>query len=674
MSNSATTASVPAAGLRGKRLWANLGALLLGMSLAALDQTIVATALPTIVGELGGLAHISWVVTAYLLASTISTPIWGKLGDLYGRKRFFQAAIVIFLAGSVLAGASRTLGELIAFRALQGLGGGGLIVGAQAIIGDLVPARERGRYQGLFGMVFGVASVVGPLAGGFLVDALSWRWVFYVNLPVGAVALAVIAAVLPSTERRARRSIDYVGTALLAGATTSLVLVTSLGGSVYSWRSTTIFGLAAAGIVLVALFVYAERRAREPVLSLDLLRNRVFAVAGMLSFCVGFVLLGATSFLPLYLQVVKGVNPTASGLHMLPLLLGLLAVSLTSGQLISRWGRYKVFPVIGTALMTIGLVLLANMGTNPSNLTISINMLLLGAGIGGVLQVVVIAVQSAVDYRDLGSATSGMVFFRLIGGSFGTAVFGAVFSSSLAGALAARFAGQAPPPGLEGMSISLRDLRALPPAVHDNVVAAYAESLERAFMAGIPIAGLAFLLALLLPEIQLRATTGAVDPGETFAMPEDRTSLQEVERALCVLTQRQDRDEMYRDLAARAGLALEPKQVWLLYRVDEHPGATIDDLATHLGVERDQLAPAASALTAGGLLLPRPDGVLAPSDAGQAALDGLTAARRDGLAELLRGWSPEDHPELAARLRDLARELLAHDDRLLEAATPAGRR
>src|SRR5215813_8099376 len=381
-----------------RRIYVIIGALLLGMLLAALDQTIVATALPTIAGDLHGLSHLSWVVTAYLLASTVSTPLWGKLGDLYGRKVFFEAAIVIFLVGSALCGLAHSILILIVFRAVQGIGGGGLLTGAQTIVADVVPPRERGRYQGLFGSVFGVTSVIGPLIGGFFVDNLSWRWVFYVNLPIGAIALAVVAAVLPGQLRRAEHRIDYLGTVLLAGAATSLVLLTSLGGTTYPWSSAPIFILGGLAVVMGAAFIWAESRAAEPVVPLHLFRNRVFSSASAIGFVVGFALFGAIAYLPQYMQIVKGVSPTVSGLRLLPLMAGLLTTSIVSGRLVTRWGRYRIFPIVGTATMTVGLYLLSHLGVATGIWLSSLYMLVLGAGIGASLQVLVVAVQNAVSY------------------------------------------------------------------------------------------------------------------------------------------------------------------------------------------------------------------------------------------------------------------------------------
>jgi EmrB/QacA subfamily drug resistance transporter len=488
-----------------RRVLVVIGALMLGMFLASLDQTIVATALPTIAGDLHGLNHLSWVVTAYLLTSTVSTPLWGKLGDLYGRKKLFQAAIVIFLVGSALSGLAHSMAELIASRALQGVGAGGLMVGAQAITGDVISPRQRGRYIGYFGAVFGVTSVAGPLLGGLFTEDLSWRWVFYINVPIGIVALFVIASVLHVPVRRTEHAVDYLGTALLGAAVTCVILLTTWGGTTYPWGSGVIVALGVASAVLVALFCLAERRAAEPLLPLSLFRIRVFSVSSAVGFIVGFIMFGAIIYIPLYLQTVHGASPTSSGLELIPMVIGMLITFVTSGRLVTRWGRYKVFPIAGTAVTAVGLYLLSLMTPATSTALSSLYMFVVGLGVGLVMQVLVVAVQNAVPYGQLGTATSAATFFRSIGGSFGVALFGSIFNSRLfaelprylPAAVLARMAGH-------NITSNPAQLDALPPAVHAGFVQAFSHALVTVFQVGVPVAALAFALSWLLKEVPLR--------------------------------------------------------------------------------------------------------------------------------------------------------------------------
>jgi EmrB/QacA subfamily drug resistance transporter len=491
------------------------GGLMLGMLLAALDQTIVSTALPTIVGDLGGLNHLSWVVTAYLLTSTAATPLYGKISDLYGRRPVFMFAIVVFVAGSALAGASQTMWQLVLTRAIQGIGAGGLMALVFAIIGDIIPPRERGRYQGYFVGVWGLSSVVGPLLGGFFTEQLSWRWIFYINVPLGLVALVVTSSVLRRIPHvRREHSIDYLGAALLVGGVSTLLLGMVWGGNEYRWGSGQIVGLLVAGTLLILSFLYWETKAAEPILPLRLFRNSVFSVTSTIGFIIGAAMFGAIVFIPLYLQVVHGVSPTQSGLLMLPLMLGIFASSITSGQITTRLGHYKIFPIIGTALMAIGLFLFSRLDAHTSNWESGSYMFVVGAGLGLVMQILVLAVQNAVDYRDMGVATSASQFFRSMGGTFGVALFGTILNNRLAANIKELLPpGAIPSGGAADLTSSPDAIRALPATIQEPVIEAFVRSLDTVFLASLPLVVIGFVLAFMLKELPLRGHEDASGPG-----------------------------------------------------------------------------------------------------------------------------------------------------------------
>jgi EmrB/QacA subfamily drug resistance transporter len=524
MSATATAAeAAPQGELTHRQILVIMSGLLLGMFLASLDQTIVSTALPTIVGDFHRSDLLSWVITAYLLASTASTPLWGKAGDLYGRKRVFQLAIVVFLLGSALCGASQNMYELIIFRGVQGIGGGGLISLVFAIIGDVIPPRQRGRYQGYFGAVFGVSSVVGPLIGGFAVDNLTWRYIFYVNLPLGIVALVVTNRVLqlPAVKREVK--IDWWGALLIVAAVSSILLATQTGGTDYPWASWQVVGLFVLGAVLLVGFVVRERMAPEPILPLELFRMRVFTVSNIIAFISGVAMFGALAFLPQYLQLVHGVSATESGLLLLPLLLGLLVMSIGSGRYITRTGNYRWFPLAGTVLLTIGLFLLTHIGAHTSLAVIGFYILVFGAGLGLFMQVLTLIVQNAVPMRQMGVGTSAVTFFRSMGGAIGASALGAVLTARLAYEFprflprASLSTGGDKVSKLVQSPSALNTLKRTNPALHEGIIQAYAHAIDRVFLVAVPVALLSVVASLFIPQQQLRSSNSRPVPGRDGA-------------------------------------------------------------------------------------------------------------------------------------------------------------
>ncbi|BBX16378.1 MFS transporter [Mycolicibacterium duvalii] len=643
------------------------GAVALGMLLAALDQTIVATALPTVVADLGGAGHQSWVVTSYLLASTIVSAIVGKLGDLFGRKAIFASAILFFLAGSVLCGISSSMEMLVASRALQGIGGGALMVTAAAVIGEVIPLRDRGRYQGALGAVFGVTTVVGPLLGGYFTDHLSWRWAFWINVPIGIVVLAVALGTIPALSSRGKPVIDYAGIVLIGLGAAGLTLATSWGGSTFAWSSPTIIGLFIGSAIALAFFVWAELRATEPVLPIRLFASPVFTVCCMLSFIVGFAMLGALTFLPTFMQFVDGVSATESGLRTLPMVGGLLLTSMGSGVLVSRTGRYKIFPVVGTAVMVVGFVLLSRMDETTPMLQQSAYLFILGTGIGMCMQVLILIVQSTAKFSDLGVATSGVTFFRTIGSSFGAAIFGSLFANFLQARIGpALAAGGAPPEAAESPQV----LHRLPDAVAAPVVTAYADSLGLVFLWAAPVAVIGFFVALTLKQVPLQEleTGAALDMGEGFAMPSSDTPEEMLETAVARLI-RQSPDIRLRSIAGTRGCESDVALLWALiqiYRQSQVFGsARLTEMAERLRVPPEVLAPTFDRLVESGHAL-RTGDQLWLTQSGARQVDVTSAALVSRIVAKLES-SPAfegrpDRAEVEAALEKIAQRLLVQRD------------
>jgi EmrB/QacA subfamily drug resistance transporter len=656
-------------------------AIVLGMLLAALDQTIVATALPTIVADLGDAGRQSWVVTSYLLASTIVTALVGKLGDVYGRKRVFQAAVVFFVIGSICCGLAQSMTMLVGARALQGIGGGGITVTASALIGEVVPLRERGRYQGILGAVFGVTTVVGPLLGGYFTDYLTWRWAFWVNVPVSLVVFAVAATAIPALTAATKPMIDYAGILFIGLGASGLTLATSWGGTIYPWGSATIIGLFAGSALAICVFVWVERRAAQPILPPRLFRSPVFTVCCVLSFVVGFAMLGAMTFLPTYMQYVNGVSATTSGLRTLPMVVGMLITSTGSGTLVGRTGRYKIFPVTGTALMAFAFLLMSRMDPGTSALVQSINLVILGAGIGLSMQVLVLIVQNTSNFEDLGVATSGVTFFRTIGSSFGAAIFGSLFSN---------FLGHRLGPALAAGHVSAEAVSS-PGALHRQphnvvapIVAVYSESLSQVFLCAAPVALLGFVLALFLREVPLRDIhNSAVDLGDAFGMPTTDTPERMLENAIARML-RGDPGVRLRSIALRPDCRLDVAGLWgvmRIYRFGQMNGtARLSDIGDSLRVPFEVLEPTFARLVATGYVQRNGDDMwLTPTGTQQVdyVYSLLLAWIADKLARSPSFEGRPDRREIETALEHIAHRVLTqrdwNDDAPSTARLPAGR-
>lgn len=642
-------------------------AIVLGMLLSALDSTIVATALPTIVADLGDAGHQSWVVTSYLLASTVATAVMGKFGDLFGRRSVFIASIGVFAVGSALCGMSASMAMLVGSRALQGIGGGGLMVTATALIGEVIPMRERGRYQGMLGSVFGVTTVIGPLLGGWFTDHLGWKWAFYINLPFAALVAVVAAGTIPALARATRPVIDYWGITLIGLGASALTLATSWGGTTYPWSSPVIIGLFAASVVITALFVWVESRVSQPVLPTRLFGDSVFTICCVLSFVVGFAMLGVMTFLPTFMQFVDGVSATVSGLRTLPMVAGMLITSTATGTLVGRTGKYKRYPVAGTAIMSLGLVLLSRMNDATPFALQSLYLFILGVGVGASMQVLTLVVQNTARFDDLGVATSGVTFFRTIGSSFGAAVFGSLFSNFLAGELhPLHDAGS----GSQNAVDSPQALHALPHDAAAPIIAAYANSLDRVFLYVTPVAVLGFVLALFLKEVPLRGTEAAhpLDLGDGFAMPSSASPDQVLEIGISNAMRGFPEVGLHR-LRERAGISMPVAPLWALIQTNRFLRATgsaqVSRIAQWYRIPAEILDPVFTQLTDLGYVSRTGDDIVLTA-AGKSEVSTISEMISQYLFEQLSSTpdfaSGADHEQIQKALDRISRRLLTDTD------------